>query len=484
MSCSKFSTATPATSIHGLDIGVHREIQKIKTRFGHGFKRTTEAFCIVTKNGETEDITYYLAQKFITPNKKGEPKTSNVYIWRALPDKKIESFMSPENIIAMSDNEEIRIITCDIAIKELSDCPKSLAACLYTTNSFAALSSMSRTHDERDPSCLEYYFNVIAKSALSLRQTAEKDANDVHEYTRTTRFMDANTLQDILHDLGNGDRFKDRAPEGMSNDDRKVFNDELLRHTRENIATLGDKSDFKILVCSWIGRNLQLPKTFDPVMCKEVVGRRLPLFDLSVWNKSVGLAMIVIASELYDKSRVDLHFALPAGFEAWVAEYTPRDERYGVSVDKKMDLGETCATPQGMFKLIKLMDTEHSRQEAFIGELKAILDAPGQDEQTRATAALAKLTTGIDEYGTSIHGLSRAILLRVITGDINFPPLLYNAILGYFRDNFGLNWDLHRPQVYEDESGTLDPFQLLHMVGESSHPMREECVGVKRSLSE
>ena len=54
--------------------------------------------------------------------------------------------------------------------------------------------------------------------------------------------------------------------------------------------------------------------------------------------------------------------------------------------------GETCATPQGMFKLIKLMDTEHSRQEAFIGELKAILDAPGQDEQTRATAALAKLT--------------------------------------------------------------------------------------------
>ena len=149
-----------------------------------------------------------------------------------------------------------------------------------------------------------------------------------------------------------------------------------------------------------------------------------------------------------------------------------------------MDLGETCATPQGMFKLIKLMDTEHSRQEAFIGELKAILDAPGQDEQTRATAALAKLTTGIDEYGTSIHGLSRAILLRVITGDINFPPLLYNAILGYFRDNFGLNWDLHRPQVYEDESGTLDPFQLLHMVGESSHPMREECVGVKRSLSE
>jgi hypothetical protein len=77
MSCSKFSTATPATSVHGLDIGVHQEIQKIKTRFGHGFKRTTEAFCIVTKNGETEDITYYLAQKFITPNKKGEPKTSN-----------------------------------------------------------------------------------------------------------------------------------------------------------------------------------------------------------------------------------------------------------------------------------------------------------------------------------------------------------------------------------------------------------------------
>jgi hypothetical protein len=484
MSCSKFSTVTPASSIHGLDIRVFREIPKIKNRFGHGFTRTTEAFCIATKNGETVETNYWLMQKFITPNKKEELKTSNVYIWRVLSDKKIESFMSSEDIFSMSDNEEMRIITCDIAIEELIDCPKSLAACLYTTNSFAALSSMSPTHDERDPSCLEFYFNVIAKSELSLRQIAPMPADAVHQYMQKTRFIDGDTLNDMVQNLGNDERFHARAADSLSNDARKMFNDELLRHTRENIDKSGDHTDFKVLVCAWIGRNLQLPKLFDPVMSKEKVGRMLPLPDVSMWNQSVGLLMIVIASKLYMDSPVDLQNALPAGYGALVAEYTPRDERYGMSVDKKMDLGETCATPQGKFALIKLIFAEHTRQEAFISDLKAILDAPGNDEQSRATAALTKLTKGIDEYGASIHGLCRAILLRVLTGDLKFPPLLYNAILNYFRDNFGLNWNLHHPQVFEDESGTLDPFQLLHMVGESSHPMREECVGVKRSLSE
>jgi hypothetical protein len=480
MACSKFSTVTPCLSIFASSIDFPREIPKIKTRFGHGYTRTTEAFCISDIDGKT---TFWLAQIFDTPNKKDVVETSNVYIWHVLTDAKIESFTRSPVPYSMGDGRVLSTIECPLAIQEMSELPKSLAACLYTTNSFASLSSMSRTHGGKDPSCLEFYFNVKAKSELALRQMAVKPAKAVFDYMQTTRFIDGDTLNDIVQNLGNDQRFHARAADSMSDDARKTFNDELLRHTRENIAKSGDHDDFQILVCAWIRRNLDLPKLFDPVKCKELVGRKLPLFDIALWNHSVGLLMIVIASKLYKESPVDLQLALAAGHGAWVAEFTTRDERYGCSIDKKMNLGEACKTPHGKIGLMKLLITEHARQETFIAELQDIIAGKGEDELARARAALTKLTKGIDEYGASIHGLCRAIVLRVMTEDIEFPPLLYNEIVGYFRENFGLNWDFHPTEVYETDDDSLDPFTLLHNAGEGIHPMREETVGSKRSLS-
>lgn len=475
MSFSKFSTPTPATSIHACGLNMPKEIQSITTRFGHGYTRTTEAFSVSNNYG---DITYWLIQIFDTPNKKQEMKTANALLWRVLTTSKIESFTSSPEPYSMGDDRVLSVITCPVAIDELSLHPKSLAQCLYTTNSWGLLSSMSRTHDKKDPVCLEYYFNVICKSQLSRRQIASMPAAEVLEYMRKTRFISADALFDIVSDLDNADRFQARALDGLSDDERRKFNEELLRVTREGIT---DPDEFKALVLRWIERNLSLSKTMDPVLYKEQIGRMLPLPDISKWNELVGLLLIVIASHLYKISPVDLQLALAAGHGAMVAEFTNKDVRYGLTVDK-MELGEACKTPRGKIALMKLLDTEHDRQEAFIADLKAILEAPGNDELARARAALHKLTHGIDEYGSSIHGLSRAILLRLIVGELKFPPLLYAEIEGCLRQ-IGLNWTIRHISVDPSEDDSLDPFSLAHGAGEHLHPMRES-VGAKRSYSE
>lgn len=462
-------------SVDACGVNMLQEFQSISTRFGHGYTRTTEAFSVSNSDGNT---TYWLIQYFDTPNKKKEMKTANAFLWRVLSEAKIESFTTSPEPYSMGDDRVLSIITCSVAIDEMSLCPKSLAQCLYTTNSFGILSSMSRTHSGTNRSCLEYYFNVISKSQLSRRQIAPMPAAEVLEYMRKTRFISADALFDIVSDLDNGDRFQARALDGLSDDERRTFNSELLRVTRDGIT---DAEEFKGLVLRWIERNLSLSKTMDPVLYKEQIGRMLPLPDISKWNELVGLLLIVIGSHLYKLSPVDLQLVIAAGHGALLAEFTNKDERYGLTFDK-MELGEACRTPRGKIGLIKLLETEHVRQEAFIADLKAILEAPGNDEKARAHAAFHKLTRGIDEYGHSIHGLSRAILLRLIVGELKFPGLLYNEIQDCFR-KIGLNWSLESIMVYPSEDDSLDPFSVLHGVGEHLHPMREEGAGCKRSFS-
>ena len=477
MSFSKFSTPTPATCIRDCRLHMPREIQRVETRLKHGYTRSTEAFCI--KDGDS-NASYWLLQIFDTPNNKDQMKTANALLWRVLTNSQVESFTSSPELYSMEGNRVMSIITCTVAIDELFLYPKCLAACLYTTNSFGALSSFSLTHDQEDPACLEYYFNVVAKSELSRRQIASIPGTEVVEYMRTTRFMTADALLDIVEDLSYDDRFVARAPRNLSDAETKAFNNELLLKTRANLP---EPEVFKALVLRWIERNKSFSKIENPACYKEWVGRTLPLPNVAKWNESVGLLMIVIASYLYKKSPVDLQLALAAGHGALVAEFTPKDERYGITVDK-MDLDEACKTPRGKIALMKLLETEHDRQENFIADLKAILEAPGNDELAKARAALVKLTQGIDQYGRSIHGLSRAILLRYITGDLKFPPLLFAEIEAYLA-GIGLNWKLKKIDVDFSDDDFLDPFCLCHGAGERLH-MQEEipAVGLKRSLSE
>lgn len=483
MSCSKFASQTPFTEIHASEFAMLDAIPKIKTRLGHGYTRTTEAFSIMSAAG---DWTYWLLQIFDTPNKKNESKTANAYLWRVITHNKIESFTQTPEPYSMDDGRVLSLILCPVAKEEMFGLPKSLAACLYTTNSLAALSSFSLTHNVKNPSCLEFYFNVIAKSRFALTHLVSMKDKDVFDLLTTTRFMDADTLLDILSDLDNETRFKRRAPADLSDDDRKKFNEDALQSTRQHIKDTGKHKELKALVMRWLERNLELAHTTDPELCKLRIGRMIPIPEEKIadWNRSAGLLMIVIASKLYKDSPVDLQNALPAGYGAWVAEFTPKDERYGVTVDQ-MDLDKACKTARGKIGLMKLLDKEHERQEAFITDFKAILEAPGNDELAKAQAALEKLTHGIDQYATSIHGLARSILLRIITGEIKISCMLYAEILGFCR-KLGLNWSLEHTTVYQnDEDDSFDPYVLLHLSGESTHPMREDRVsGVKRASSD
>lgn len=477
MSCSKFATPTPSSEIHACGIDMPKAIPKIKTRLGHGYTRKLEAF-------STSDIalntTYWLLQTFDTPNKKGEIKTANAYLWRVLTDRKIESFMTTPEPYPMGDARVLSMITCPVAIDELSGLPKVLTACLYTTNSLAGLSSFSLTHDEKNPSCLEYYFNVIAKTQFALTHLKAMRNEDIVEMLSTSTRIDSDTLLDMLESKCNDLRFKRRASDDLSDEERKEHEKTALIEARAYMASLEPRI---VVTCciDWLNNNLKLSKTTDPELCKSIGGKiPIPSHKLGEWNKTVGLAMIAIASKLYKDSPLDLQNALPAGFGAWVAEFTPKDQRYGISVDR-MDLDEACKSVQGKVGLMKLLEKEQARQEAFIADLEAILEAPGNDEGARARAALCKLTDGIDEHHRSIHGLSRAILLRLITGQLKFPCQLYTQITDFFR-KIGLNWSVKDITVYQTEDDSFDPFTLLHLAGESTHPMRES--GVKRSLSE
>ncbi len=479
MSCSKLAAPTPFSEIHACGIDMPRAIPMIQTRLGHGYTRKIEAFSV---SDIALNTTYYLLQTFDTPNKKGEIKTANAYLWRVLTKGKIESFTTTPEPYPMGEARVLSTISCPVAIDEMCRLPKTLEACLYTTNSLGALSSFSLTHDPKDPSCLEYYFNVVAKTRFALAHIMSMKNDDIVEMLRTSPRIDSDTLLDILDYKCNDLRFKRRAPDGLSDEERKQFEKDALTEARAYMAT---RQPAGVVACCihWLENNLKLPKTTDPVICKERVGRMIPIHadNLPKWDATVGLAMIAIASKLYADSPVDLQSALPAGYGAWVAEFTPKDQRYGIAVDK-MDLDEACKTVKGKIGLIKLLETEQPRQEAFIADLRAILDAPGNNELERARMALGKLTHGIDAHGTSIHGLARAILLQQITGQLKFPCLLHNELNGFFR-MIGLNWHVKDITVFQsDADDSLDPFALLQLAGEGTHPMRES--GVKRSLSE
>lgn len=483
MSLSKFSTPTPFTEIEDGEIDMLQAVTNLKTRYGHGYTRTTDTFSVSDMNGNT---THWILQYFETPNKKDEIKTSNAYLWRALDSgMKIESFTSTPEAYSMDDGRVLSLITCPVAKDELFEKPKSLAACLYTTNSFGALSSFSLT--QKDPSCLEFFFNVIAKTQFALTHLMSMKNEDVVQLLTNSPRIDSDTLLDMLEDKCNELRFNSRAPEGLSDDERRQFEKAALAEARAYMATLKPRTVFNCCL-HWLENNLRLPHTTDPVICKEKVGQKIPIAPerIADWNATAGLAMIVIGSNLYKKSPLDLQNAIPAGFGAWVAEFTPKDQRYGITVDK-MDLDEACKTAKGKISLMKLLETEHIRQEAFIEDLKAVLESPGNDELARARAALVKLTKGIDEYGASIHGLARCILLRIITGEIKISCLLYSEILAFFR-KIGLNWALEHITVFQnDENDSFNPFTLLHLSGESTHPLRWEesrFSGVKRCLSE
>lgn len=454
-------------------------IRGIKTHLGHGYTRSTVPFSVKGLDG---GITHYLLQFFDTVNKKGHEQTTSGLLWGICNGYEcLESFMVRDEVHKMDDGE-LRLIMCPAMAETMMTMPKRLVSYVFTTNDLFAMDSFTFNRPPNAPRCIENYVMACGKTRFAQSRVATMAPEKLVELYLTSRFMNADTIADILDDLSNDERFQKRAPQDLSDEERKQWNAEALRSVRERLATEVSPERFKELVGAWLARNLELSPTLNPVTYKEDVGRKVPMTPemALAWDKISPLLFLLATSHFYNRSPVDLQLALPAAFNGtWIAEITPKDQRWGVSPPDQKNLDWVCKTPEGLIWLLKTAKTHGKAQEEFVAKLKSVIDAQDViDEDARIEEALLLLTDGLNGYKHGILGLVKSIHLRMLTGEINLKPpsssmvngaVKKPTILGGIEElckQNNINWAFESTKIeLVVPSDKTDYFQVLQSIG-------------------
>lgn len=472
MSFSPFDMRTPHVKIPS-QFPLYDMIKRMKTHLGHGYTRE-----IIPFSWKRHDqTTYFLAQSTKTVDKKGVDKTSSLFLWMVCNGiQSLESFAVPDEVYKMDDGE-IRMIQCPLMAETLKVLPKRLLAYLFTTNDVAGMDSFTYSRPPWAPRCIENYVMASGKSLFVQSHVRSMPPEELFNLYLTSRFIDSDTIADILHGLGNDDRFQKRVPPGLSDEERKLWESDAIKTIRERMKTEVSPERFKELVGSWISRNLELSPNLDPVIYKDAVGRKLPMTPemCQAWDKLSPLVFLFATSRFYWRSPADLNLALAAGFDGtWIAELTPKDQRWGVSPPNKKDIKWVSTTPEGLFWLLQALKTKGKAQEEFVAGLKTILNAKDISEPHRIDEAVLKLTDGLDKYEHGILGLIKSIYLRLLTGEINLrppsssvandvavKPSVFGKILELLKEN-NIDWTFYWPEIeMVVPSDETDIFQLL-----------------------
>lgn len=473
MSFSPFDMRTPHFKIPS-QFPLHDMIERMKTHLGHGYTRNIIAF---SWKKNDDQVIYFLAQSFETNNKKGVKTTASCFLWMICNGfERLESFAVPDEVYKMDDGE-LRMILCPLMAETLKVLPKRLLAYLFTTNDVAGMDSFTYSRPPWAPRCIENYVMASGKSQFVQSHVRSMPPEELFNLYLTSRFIDSDTIADILQDLGNDERFQKRAPPGLSDEERKLWESDAIKSIRERMKAEVSPERFKELVGSWISRNLELSPNLDPVIYKDAVGRKLPMTPAmcQAWDKLSPLVFLFATSRFYWRSPADLYLALTAGFDGtWIAELTPKDQRWGVSPPNKKDLKWVSTTPEGLAWLLQALKTKGRAQEEFVAGLKTILNAEDISETRRIDEAVLKLTDGLDKYEHGILGLVKSIYLRLLTGEIKLQPpassmannvvvkpTVFGKILELLKEN-NIDWTFYWPEIeMVAPSDETDNFQLL-----------------------
>jgi hypothetical protein len=467
MSCSKFDMPTPPVRVKN-PLAAHKMIVGMKTHLEHGYTYRLEAFSIK----ETDDhTTFYLMQIFDTTNKKGDSRTASVSLWKVLNGFEcIESFMVADTEHMMDNGRRIREIKCPVAQETMLAMPRCKVAALFTTNDVECMDSFTYSRPPSTPRCIEHSVMCMAKTRFALAHVKEMPADKLFELYLTSRFMDADTIQDIIKGLGNDDRFKSRAPKDLSEQELKAYKTESLKVVREHMKANVKPEDFKPMVVEWLEHNLVISRTLDPAVYKDAIGRKVPMTAETAkeWDRLSGLLFLMATSKHYRESRCDLQLAMSSAFNGtWIAEITPKDQRWGVSPPDGQDLKWVCSTPAGRMWLLHKLVESGSSQEMFVDALKEILAKKELPPKAKLDMAMGMLTDGLNQYEHGILGLTKSIFLRTLTGELQLPVTLKRRMENEV-NKYGIDWWLCNVDVEhvkkEDDRTTMDPFRLLESV--------------------
>jgi hypothetical protein len=470
MSCSKFDTPTPAIKMSYPDRPDARKIKNLKTHFGHHYERREDFFSRI----EGDKTSYYIQQVLVTPNKNDIPKTTGIFLWLVLPGDHVIEVSTLGEVVKVSDGSFIQDIVCKKARATMLGLPKACVAYPFTTNDPACLDSFTFTQGEKEPRCCEYYVMGLAKTAVGRAICSHYTPEAMFNLALTTKYINSDTLLDMIEQLDNDHRFVKRAPEGLTEAERKEHEKAELKRVRDEMKASMTPQHFVRLYTEWLELNATLPPLTKPAIIKDEVGRKILKPDPTVWDSVAGLFFLLATTKILKRSPENLSVALVAS-SAFIAEVTPKDARWGVMPPEKNDLDWVANTAEGKFWLLQTTQTHGAAQDAFIAELKNLYrqstTAAGKSERDTYDCAYFKLLTdGLNEYKFGILGLVKAIVLKCFIGELKVSAgvqvMMKNCV-----NSFGLDWHFHMTSasLVDPESGDtdVDPFSWIGFIGDT-----------------
>ena len=475
MSCSKMQFKTTSFRMHSPTLPPPAMFKYMKTQYGYKYDVEELYFSIKTLN---DDLEYYIMLVFRTNDKDNEKRVAAISLWKIVDEHTPTDPRAFDEIHVLDNKTEIRDIKCKGTQAHMFELERDNTGVGFTTNDPFAMDSFTRL--QYKPRCTEYSVMCIAKTLHNEPFIAELSSGELLHVALTSPHVSADTLWDIVEDLPNDKRFQERAPKDLSREELKRFKVNALASAREAAKQLGAE-EFKARYQRWEERNLQIDPTSKPSIFKDKVGRGLLMCQPAArsWDKKAGLLFFLATSKNLSESPVNLALALTA-HNAFIAEVTPKDARYGVkppTLEGKTE-GERldwCAeTPAGKAWFVALTKTHGAKQEEFIGRFKGLMDKAHatkrkdfDERQTYFDEALRMLTDEIDKYEYGILGLTKALVLRVFTGQIKLHAGFEYHVMQYLR-GFGIDWGFqyfHKVHVTLHTDGSdQDPFMLLQSV--------------------
>jgi hypothetical protein len=475
MSCSKMQFQTSTFRMHSPTLPPAAMFKYMKTQYGYKYDVEELYFSIKTLDN---DLEYYIMLVFRTNDKDNEKRVAAISLWKIVDEHTPTDPRAFDEIHVLDNKTEVRDIKCKATQAHMFELERDNTGVGFTTNDPFAMDSFTRL--QYKPRCTEYSVMCIAKTLHNMAFTAALSSADLLHIALTSPHISADTLWDIIEDLPNEKRFKERAPKGLSGEELKSFKVDSLFKAREAAKQMGAE-EFKARYQRLEERNLHVDPTSKPSIFKDKIGRGLLMCQPAArsWDKKVGLKFFLATSKNFCESPVNLALALTA-HNAFIVEVTPKDARYGVkppTLEGKTE-GERldwCAeTPAGKAWFVALTKTHGAKQEEFIGRFKGLMDKANatkrkdfDERQTYFDEALHMMTDEIDKYEYGILGLTKALVLRVFTGQIKLHAGFEYHVMQYLH-GFGIDWGFqyfHKVHVTLHTDGSdQDPFMLLQSV--------------------
>jgi hypothetical protein len=445
-----------------------RKIKNLKTHFGHHYERREDFFSRI----EGDKTSYYIQQVLVTPNKNDIPKTTGIFLWLVLPGDHVIEVSTLGEVVKVSDGSFIQDIVCKKARATMLGLPKACVAYPFTTNDPACLDSFTFTQGEKEPRCCEYYVMGLAKTAVGRAICSHYTPEAMFNLALTTKYINSDTLLDMIEQLDNDHRFVKRAPEGLTEAERKEHEKAELKRVRDDMKARISPEHFVGLYFEWLDLNDKISPLREPAIFKDKIGRKILLPDPAVWDNVAGLLFLLATTKILKRSPENLSLALVA-CSAFIAEVTPKDARWGVMPPENNDLDWVASTAEGKCWLIRTMETHGAAQDRFIAELQSLytksISTTEKDEQDACDRDFfGMLTRGLSEYEFGILGLVKAIVLKCFIGELKIPCGV-QVLIEKCVNSFGLDWYFHMTSAYpidpESDVTDVDPFAWIGSTG-------------------